>query len=260
MRLVAERRPPHPARAIRPARRYGAIDGRHADPAVRGGASFADVPVHAEAGGGKGEGGKGEGGDLPRLAPPKMDAQAEPEFDEKPACLKAFTVFTLEPLFKRIDARMVGFEAPFSLMADFIGPCKCADLEYRQFIRGHITRDPDGENEDRGDLLSHLPIGYLSEVFQEDGDTSSTPPKYGYRSGPASTNPKVVDQYTNAKGDVDQANGCHYEMSDTPWAAFASRAGEVWDIRLDFYGEIRKKGTAIQRRYWTPIKGRFTAP
>jgi len=189
-----------------------------------------------------------------------MSAQAEPEFDEKPDCLKNFTVFTLGTTFARIDDRLVGFEAPFSLMADFTGPCRCADLEYRQFIRGHITRDPDGEKQDRGDLLSNLPLGRLWETYQEDGDMRGTPPKYGYRSGPASTNPRLIDRYTNARGDVDQANGCHYEMSDTPWARFASRKGEIWDIQLDFYGEIRRKGAAIKRRYWTPIKGRFTAP
>ena len=220
-------------------------------PARLRGASFANVSVHAGSGGGRGE---GEG---TRLGLFPMTAQAEPEFDEKPDCLKRFTVGTFGVTLARVNPQIVAFEAPFSLIAEFTGPCKCSALEYRQFIRGHIIRDPDGEREDRGDLLSNLPQGRLWETFQEDGEGAL---RYGYRSNPASTNPRIVDQYTNAKGDVDQANGCHYEMSDTPWASFRSKPGEVWDIRLDFYGEIRKQGTAIQRRYWTPIKGRFTAP
>ena len=254
MRRLAERRS-CPALSARLMRAAAGRTGHRVNGGAHPGGSFANVPLHADSGAGK-----GEAEDLPRFPGPKLTAQAEPEFEEKPACLKAFTAMTFQTLFKRVNPQIVAFEAPFAVMADFIAPCTCADLEYRQFIRGHIIRDPDGENESRGDLLSHLPLGYLSEVFQEDGDTSTTPSKYGYRSGPPSTSPKLVDQYTNKKGEVDQANGCHYEMSDTPWASFKSKPGEVWDIRLDFYGEIRKQGTAIQRRYWTPIKGRFTAP
>ena len=78
-----------------------------------------------------------------------MQARAEPEFEEKPECLKRFTVGTFGVTFKRVDPQIVAFEAPFSLEAEFTGPCKCADLEYRQFIRGHIIRDPDGAKEDR---------------------------------------------------------------------------------------------------------------
>jgi hypothetical protein len=192
---------------------------------------------------------------------PTLNAEAEPEFDEKPECLDEFMQYKLsEPAFARIDRELVGFEAPFGVHARFGKPCRCADLEYRQFIAGRIVRDPDGAAEDRGDLLSRLPAGRLYQSFQEDGDTTTTPSKYGYRSGPASTNPKVVDQYVNAKGDVDQAAGCKYEATDTPFATMRSRAGEKWDIELRFYGEIRRGGKAIKRRHWTAIKGRFTAP
>ncbi len=190
-----------------------------------------------------------------------LNAQAEPEFDAKPKCLKHFTVMKFETLWKRIDARHIGFEAPFAVMAEFNGPCKCGDLEYRQYIRGHITRDPGGENEaDYGHLLSKLPLGRLNSSFQEDGDTSDTAVNYGHRSNPGIDREKLKDKYTNQKGDIDQQHGCHYEMSDTPWAVMQSAPGVDWDIQLDFYGEISNKSRAIQRRYWTPIKGRFTAP
>lgn len=205
--------------------------------------------------------GRGEADDVPRLSGPKLDAAAEPEFDEKPPCLKSFTAMTFRQVFTRVNPQVVGFEAPFAVMAEFMGPCKCGDLEYRQFIRGHITRDPGGPNEaDFGHLLDKLPEGRLNESFQEDGDTSDPVVNYGHRSNPAVDRPKLQDKYTNAKGDADQANGCRYEMSDTPWATMRSAPGVVWDIRIDFYGEIRNKGRAIQRRYWTPINGRFTAP
>jgi hypothetical protein len=107
--------------------------------------------------------------------------------------------------------------------------------------------------------LNKLPEGRLWRTYQEDGDTSTTPIHYGYWSDPASTNPKIKDQYNNAKGEVDQASGYRYEGSDTPYAVFPSASGTLWDIELNFYSEIQLKGKTIQRRYWTPIKGRFVA-
>lgn len=198
--------------------------------------------------------------DVPRLAGPKLDAAAEPEFDEKPPCLKRFTAMTFQPVFARVNPRVVGFEAPFAVMAEFTGPCKCGDLEYRQFIRGRITRDPGGPDEaDYGHLLDKLPEWRLNQSFQEGGDTSDPVVNYGHRGNPGVDRPKLKDQYTNARGDIDQTRGCRCEMSDTPWATMNSAAGVAWDIRLDFYGEIRNRGRAIQRRCWTPINGRFTA-
>lgn len=190
-----------------------------------------------------------------------MGARAEPEFDAKPDCLKNFTVMSFQTLWKRIDASYVGFEAPFAVMADFSPPCPCGNLEYRQYIRGHITRDPGGPGEsDHGHVLGRLPLGRLNPSFQEDGDIADSSVNYGHRANAGVDRAKLKDNYTNNKGEIDQARGCHYEMSDTPWARLASAPGVAWDIQLDFYGEISNQGRAIQRRYWSPIKGRFTAP
>jgi hypothetical protein len=199
--------------------------------------------------------------DTPTRLNQKLDATAEPEFDKNPACLKYFEVAVSPTLWTRVNADIVGFESPFLVMAAFKNPCPCGDLEYRQYIRGHITRDPGGPNEaDYGHLLDKLPLGRLNTSFQEDGDTSDPVVNYGHRSNPAVDRPKLKDHYTNAKGEDDQARGCHYEMTDTPYATMRSAPGVVWDIQLDFYGEIQNKGRAIQRRYWSPVKGRFTAP
>jgi hypothetical protein len=218
-------------------------------------ASFGDVPVSARELGR----GRGEGDDAPRLGV-KLEAQAEPEFDEKPECLADFGAYPTTPTFGQVTGSdLWTVEGPFSVSARFAPPCKCKDLEYRQFIRGHIIRDPDGEKEDRGDLLSRLPSGSLSEVFQEDGDTSATPSQYGYRSNPPVDKPNLVDRYVNAKGEPDQANGCRYDGADTPSVRWRPRKpGETYDIKIAFYGEIRRQGRAIKRRHWTAINGRFT--
>jgi hypothetical protein len=245
-----QRPPPQPARAA--TRASPAVPSTALPNHLDLGASYASAVLR---GAGRGE------GDAPRVHGPKLDATAEPEFDKNPACLSFFNPSVGDVLFERVDDALVGFEAPFSVTAGFKGPCKCGDLEYRQFIRGHITRDPGGPNEaDYGHLLSKLPLGRLNESFQEDGDTSDPVVNYGHRANPAVDRPRLQDRYTNAKGVNDQAQGCNYKMTDTPWATMASAPGVVWDIQLDFYGEIRNKERAIQRRYWSPIKGRFTAP
>jgi hypothetical protein len=227
-----------------------AVLGTHA-------ASCSPLPVRVERGQGRGESNSDDS--TPRFHQ-KIEGTAEPEFDNNPDCLRQFNAFPGTPVFKRIDAQLCAFEAPFTVMADFKPPCPCKQLEYRQFIRGHITRDPDGAAEDRGDLLSRLPLGRLWETYQEDGDTSTSPQQYGYRSNPPVDKETLVDRYLDAKRNPDQANGCSYECVDTPWARFNARAGEVWDIQLDFHGDILRDGKPIQRRFWTPIKGRFTAP
>ena len=185
---------------------------------------------------------------------PTLGAQAEKEFDKNPACLRQFNAFTSTPTFGHVKDDLWGIQAPFTVFAEFTGPCKCADLEYRQYIRGHIVRDPDGEKEDRRDLLKSLPAGALLETYQEDGDGTA---RYGYRKNAAVERDDLTDRYLNGKGDVDQANGCKYEGADTPFANFRSKPGEVWDITLEFYGDILNKGTPIQRRFWKAINGRF---
>ncbi len=252
------RQPPqHPLpqadlRRVAPAPSRGAVSNSH----LNLGASYAQAVLQAQ---GRGAG-RGEADAVPRLNQ-KLDASAEPEFDKNPACLNYFSAVVGPTLFKRIDPTLIGFEAPFSVVAGFKAPCRCGDLEYRQFIRGHITRDPGGPNEaDYGHLLDKLPLGRLNPSFQEDGDTSDPVVNYGHRSNPAVDRAKLQDHYTNTQGDNDQAQGCNYEMSDTPWATMYSASGVVWDIQLDFYGEIQNQGRAIQRRYWSAIKGRFTAP
>jgi hypothetical protein len=190
-----------------------------------------------------------------------LSAPAEPEFDAHPQALKSFFVATGTPLFKRINPQQCAFQTSFEVFASFNPRSKCSELEYRQFIRGHIKQERKGEViADRGDLLSKLPSGRLSEVFQEDGNTASSPVHYGHRNEPADLNPNKKNVYTNTKGEVDPAKGCNFESSDTPFAFFDTQPGDIWDIELHFYGDIQQKGRSIQRRNWTPIAGKFVAP
>jgi hypothetical protein len=190
-----------------------------------------------------------------------LSAPAEPEFDAHPQALNSFFVATGTPLFKRINPQQCAFQTSFEVFASFNPRFKCSELEYRQFIRGHIKQERKGEViADRGDLLSKLPSGRLWEVFQEDGNTASSPVHYGHRTEPADLKPNQKNFYTNAKGEVDLAKGCNFESSDTPFAFFDTQPGDIWDIELHFYGDIQQKGRSIQRRNWTAIAGKFVAP
>ncbi|HEY6347340.1 MAG TPA: DUF4157 domain-containing protein [Bryobacteraceae bacterium] len=189
----------------------------------------------------------------------RLEAQAEPEFEARPKCLNSFQVLGItRPIFRRISPAQCAFEGHFEVAAEFSKSCNCSDLEYRQFIRGHIHRERDGGVTDRGDLLGTLPEGRLTEAFQEDGDTSKTPVSYGHRDQPPSRHPE--DHYLNQAGADDQRNGCRYKSADTPFAHFNCQDGEIWDVELDFHGDILQKGKPIQRRFWTPIRDRFVAP
>ena len=69
------------------------------------------------------------------------------------------------------------------------------------------------------------------------------------------------DHYLNDRGADDQANGCRYRNEDEPGATLTDcRPGDVYDVDMNFRGEIQHSGTAIQRRFWTALRGRFTAP
>ncbi len=132
-----------------------------------------------------------------------LHGAAEPQFEARPECLKSFTVFPGHPVFNRVDTRHCGFEAPFEVQADFDPRCKCSELEYRQFIRGHVIRDPDRKPEHREiDLFPDLPLGLLlSEVYQEDGNTKMTPVHYGHRDEPAGSSPKAKSQVHRHAGE-----------------------------------------------------------
>ncbi len=152
----------------------------------------------------------------------------------------------------------------FRTAAQFSPRCNCAQFEYRQFIRGHFFHNRGGRRvADLGATqFGRLPVGRLTNDFEEDGDTTDpVAQNYGHRANPADNDPE--DHYINAAMADDQANGCRYRSED--FLGFAQvpgipdcRVGDVLDAEISYRGEIQRNGTAIQSRIVTPLGGRFT--
>jgi peptidoglycan hydrolase-like protein with peptidoglycan-binding domain len=175
-------------------------------------------------------------------------------------CLTMFRVVGPDvPTFSRVDGSHCQVDGHFRTESQFSSRCNCSQFQFRQFIRGHFTRNRGGTITDISSIFSRLPSGSLTAAFQEDGDTTDTPVNYGHRDQPADNDP--VDHYINNAGDDDQANGCRYLSEDGPNATINDcRAGDIYDVDMNFRGEIQRSGTAIQQKFWTAFRNNNWRP
>jgi hypothetical protein len=132
-------------------------------------------------------------------------------------------------------------------------PSLCGCAEYRQFVRGtlsrngrpqpHLLPDPAG-----GQPVLLLPIaGLPPQNFQEDG--SGDPVRfYGHRNDP----PDRQGRYHNGNRDKpDQRSGCRYFGIDSP--IMNGVPGELVDIDLEFRGviiDVAADHEIIAERFW----------
>jgi hypothetical protein len=150
----------------------------------------------------------------------------------------------------------------FFMEAQFPAYCNCADYEYRQFIKGHLTHQRKGVVTDEGDWFANLPQGRIKNTWQEDGHTKAKALNYGHRNQPAES----INRYLDDKGNVDMAKGCRYKGEDTPggqyngWHVAKPTSGDIIDIEVSFRGEIQRKGRVVRRKYWNALRSRFTLP
>jgi len=168
-------------------------------------------------------------------------------------CLTAFQVTVGPVIFVSISpASIEGF---FRTAAEFSSRCQCSNFEYRQFIRGHARHIRGAVTTDITAAFANIPGGRLPANFVEDGDTTDNPVNYGHRDQPADNDPE--DRYIGG-----QANGCRYRSDDTPGLTDITNIahGDIFDINVNFRGEIQRNGTVVQTRHWTAINGRFTIP
>lgn len=169
-------------------------------------------------------------------------------------CLTMFHIIGPDtPTFSRVDASHCRMEGHFRTESQFSSRCNCSQFQYRQFIRGHFTRNRGGTITDISTIFSHLTSGNLTAAFQEDADTTDTPQNYGHRDQPADNDPE--DHYIDASNTDDQANGCRYKSEDFPDATVNDcQAGDIYDIDMNFRGEIQRNGSPIQSKFWTVFR------
>lgn len=137
------------------------------------------------------------------------------------------------------------------------------DLEYRQFIKGHVEMFDAGSGQtfDLDGQFSDLPDGKLHAGWQEDGDTSLGAGNAGYHYGHR-------DYKDHAGGDRDQylpdrKKGDMYIGWDFPnidhIPALQGDKGDTITWRMDFRGEIQYKGLTVMTKNWR-IAGTITIP
>jgi hypothetical protein len=172
-------------------------------------------------------------------------------------CLTAFQVSVGAVRF--IGTNPASITANFRTASEFSSRCRCSAFQYRQFIRGHARHIRGAVTTDISNVFAAIPGGRLPVNFVEDGDTTDNPVNYGHRNQPADNNPE--DHYINDRGADDQANGCRYRNDDTPGLqGITPTTGDVFDLNINFRGEIQRNGRVVQTRRWTAINGRFTMP
>jgi len=175
-------------------------------------------------------------------------------------CLVSFRVIGPDPAtFARNSPTQCRMGGHFRTEAEFSSRCDCSQFQYRQFIRGHFTRTRGGVTEDIGAYFAPLPAGRINAGFQEDGDTGDDPVNYGHRDEPADDDP--IDHYFDRAGTDNQATGCRYENEDRPGGDVDDcRPGDVYDIDVNFRGEIQRNGAPVETKFWTAIRRARWAP
>jgi hypothetical protein len=174
-------------------------------------------------------------------------------------CLLAFRVDVDPAIVGPVAGGSRSITGHHAIRAQFSSYCGCAEYEYRQFIRGHWRRTRVGVVTDLGPTFATIPGGAgLTAAFQEDGNTTTPALNYGHR---AQVNEGTNNGYFTdaAAATRNQVDGCHYRGDDTPGGPDNVVAGDVFDILVQFRGEIQRNGVAVETKTWNDINGRFPA-
>jgi peptidoglycan hydrolase-like protein with peptidoglycan-binding domain len=148
----------------------------------------------------------------------------------------------------------------FNVTARFSPHCNCSEFDYRQFICGDVTMTPNGGVATNINNQFVIPGGGLPQCpgWVQDGNTTEPHNgRYGHRDpGHA----RVNNRYLDNAGTLDMANGCRFEAFDVPGVGpVPDNAGDQYAFDLRFFGDIRRNGTGMQRKFWR-IRDAMTIP
>ena len=172
-------------------------------------------------------------------------------------CLTMFHVGLVTPM----DIRAAGINRAnifghFDVEIQFSPHCDCSRFQYRQFICGTVTYNGVNINN-----VFSIPGGALPAIsnWVEDGNTTlPNNGRYGHRNHAA--NNGLPNQYTDANGAVDMQHGCKFKSTDEPGVTSSlANSGDVYVFDLRFFGDIRKDGQMIQRKFWS-VRETITIP
>jgi hypothetical protein len=147
----------------------------------------------------------------------------------------------------------------FNVTARFSPHCNCNEFDYRQFICGNVVRTHGGVATNMNNVF-HIPGGGLPACpgWVEDGNTAEAQNgRYGHRT-PASA--RVNNRYRDNTGATDMVNGCRFEAFDEPgMVGVPANSGDTYAFDIRFFGDIRRNGTRIQRKFWR-VRDTMTIP
>jgi hypothetical protein len=150
--------------------------------------------------------------------------------------------------------------------ARFSSRCNCAEFQYRQFISGvaGVTRAAGGARVDMASSFPHIPGGRLPAVTREDGMAQCRGTNYGHREQPGQATTTTTcgeNQYRDADGTLNQADGCLYRGEDFPVLTVRGLdKGDATDLLIQFRGEIQRNGRTVSTRSWTDIDETIVTP
>ena len=140
----------------------------------------------------------------------------------------------------------------FDVEARFSSRCDCSAFEYRQFICGTVAGTQGGVVTNLNHLFL-IPGGGLPACpnWVEDGNTTEpNNGRYGHRNHAA----RINNRYLDDTDTVDMSDGCVFRSLDTPGLFdMPDVSGDQFDFDIRFFGDIRRSGSRIERKFWSVI-------
>ena len=191
----------------------------------------------------------------------QLTAELQAENADDQTCLTMFDVsHPTDPLdLHAAGPGLADIFSRFEMRAAFSPHCHCDEFQYRQFICGTVDRTHGGVATNMNNFFA-VPGGGLPQCpgWVEDGDaTQLQNGRYGHRD-PADS--RVNNRYLDNTGAVDMANGCGFAAFDVPGLFNApADAGDLYDFDIRFFGDIRRNGRRMQRKFWA-VRDNITIP
>jgi len=189
----------------------------------------------------------------------QLTAELGAENASPDTCLTMFHVGLVTPMeLHAAGPNLANIFGHFNVDIRFSPHCDCSRFQYRQFISGLVTYNGANINNQFGTIPGGAALPAISN-WVEDGNTNlPNNGRYGHRNHLA--NQGVLNQYTDANGGIDMQNGCRYQSFDEPGVIGApANAGDVYVFDFRFFGDIRKDGRMIERKFWA-VRETVTIP
>ena len=188
----------------------------------------------------------------------QLTAELGAENVSQDTCLTMFHVGLVTPMeLHAAGPNLANIFGHFDVDIRFSPHCDCSRFQYRQFISGLVTYNGTNIN-NQFSLPGGAGLPAISNWVEDGNTTLANNGRYGHRNHLA--NQGFFNQYTDASGGIDMQNGCRYQSFDEPGVIGApANPGDVYVFDFRFFGDIRKDGRMIERKFWA-VRETVTIP